>query len=53
MPLPLCAVKIVAGQFAGELAISQKILPEDLLADGFEFRWPELEPAADHLLAEG
>lgn len=53
MPIPLFAVKIVAGQFAGELAISQKILPEDLLADGFEFRWPELEPAADHLLAEG
>lgn len=50
MPIPLFAVKIVAGQFAGELAISQKILPDDLLADGFEFRWPDLEPAADHLL---
>lgn len=50
MPIPLFAVKLVAGQFAGELAISQKIVPDDLLADGFEFRWPDLEPAADHLL---
>ena len=50
MPIPLFAVQIVAGQFAGELAISQRITPDHLLADGFEFRWPELEPAAEHLL---
>lgn len=48
MPIPLFAVKIVAGQFAEELAISQKISPDDLITDGFEFRWPELEPAAEH-----
>lgn len=51
MPIPLFAVKIVAGQFAEELAISQKITPDDLLADGFEFRWPELEAAAEHFFA--
>lgn len=51
MPIPLFAMKIVAGQFAEELAISQQITPDDLLADGFAFRWPELEPAAEHFFA--
>ncbi|WP_022919193.1 TIGR01777 family oxidoreductase [Ruania albidiflava] len=51
LPIPLFAVRLVAGEFAGELAISQRILPEQLLADGFEFTWPELEPAAEHLLS--
>lgn len=49
-PIPLLAVNVVAGQFAEELAISQRITPDDLLADGFEFTWPELESAAQHLL---
>ncbi|WP_147917272.1 TIGR01777 family oxidoreductase [Ruania zhangjianzhongii] len=51
LPIPLFAVKIVAGAFAEELAISQKITPDDLLADGFEFRWPDLDAAADHFFA--
>lgn len=51
MPIPLFAVKIVAGEFAGELAISQKITPDDLLADGFDFRWPDLDPAAEDFFA--
>ncbi len=51
LPIPLFAVWIVAGEFAGELAISQRMLPDELLADGFEFRWPELEAAAAHVLS--
>ena len=51
LPIPLFAVRIVAGEFAGELAISQHITPDKLLADGFEFTWPDLEPAAEHVLS--
>lgn len=50
LPIPLFAVQAIAGQFAGELAISQYLTPDELLADGFTFSWPELQPAADHLL---
>lgn len=50
MPIPLLAVRAIAGQFAGELAISQHLTPQKLLADGFSFTWPDLEPAAEHLL---
>jgi len=51
LPIPLFAVRIVAGEFAGELAISQHITPDKLLDDGFEFTWPDLEPAAEHVLS--
>lgn len=50
LPIPSWAVRAVAGEFAGELAISQYLTPEKLQADGFDFTWPQLETAAAHLL---
>lgn len=50
IPIPLLALRAIAGEFAGELAISQRITPDDLLADGFIFGRPELEPAVEQLL---
>lgn len=52
LPIPLVAVRAVAGEFARELAISQYLTPDALLADGFEFTWPQLRPAAVHLLQQ-
>lgn len=51
LPAPAPAVRLVLGEFAGEVLDGQRVLPERLLADGFEFAHPELEGALRHVLA--
>jgi len=50
LPAPAPAVRLVLGEFAGEVLDGQRVLPERLLADGFGFAHPELEAALRHVL---
>lgn len=53
LPAPAPAVRLVLGEFAGEVLHGQRVLPERLRAAGFEFRHPELEGALRHVLRRG
>ncbi|PFG19491.1 TIGR01777 family oxidoreductase [Serinibacter salmoneus] len=50
LPVPGFALRLAVGGFAAELLASQNVVPEVLLADGFEFTSPDIEAAAQHLL---
>jgi uncharacterized protein len=51
LPVPRFAIRAALGEFADEgLLGSQRILPRRLEDGGFEFAWPELEPALRALL---
>ena len=45
VPTPAFALKLLLGGFATELLTSKRVIPERLLKAGFEFQYPELEPA--------
>lgn len=45
LPAPAWALKLALGEFAGELLASQRVLPRQIQAQGYHFRFGELEPA--------
>ena len=49
-PVPGFALKLALGGFGGALLEGQHALPEKLLGDGFQFRFPTLEEALGDLL---
>jgi uncharacterized protein len=50
-PMPAAAVRILFGEMGEALLLSStRVAPEKLLSTGFQFRYPELEPALRHLL---
>ncbi len=52
LSVPAFGVRLMFGEMAGEtLLASQRLMPTRLLATGYRFRWPELEPALRHLLS--
>ncbi len=51
MPAPAFALRIALGEAAGLLVEGQHVTPERALAKGFTFRFPEIEPAFQDLLA--
>ena len=53
LPAPPMALRLVLGrEMADELLLaSQRVEPRRLLATGYAFRFPELEPALRHVLA--
>ena len=52
IPLPAFAARLMFGEMADELLLaSARIQPIKLLASGYQFRYPELEEALQHLLA--
>ena len=52
LPTPAVALRVVLGGIADEaLLASARVAPRRLLARGFTFRFPELEPALRHVLA--
>ena len=55
LPMPGFALRLLFGEMADELLLSgQRVAPAKALATGFEFQFPELEPAlADVLSANG
>jgi uncharacterized protein (TIGR01777 family) len=50
LPAPGFAVRLVLGEFAEELLGGRRVVAERLLRSGYEFRYPELEPALRHVL---
>lgn len=52
LAVPAFAARLLAGQMAEELLLSgQRVLPQALLAEGFEFHYPTLAAALAHLQA--
>lgn len=45
LPMPEAALKLLFGEMSELLLVSDRMLPQRLLAEGFEFRHPELGPA--------
>ena len=53
MPAPATMLRAMMGEMADEVLLaSQRVYPKRLLDHGFEFRYPELEPALRHLLGK-
>jgi len=51
LSVPAFGVRLMFGEMADEMLLaSQRLAPARLLASGYRFRWPELEPALRHLL---
>lgn len=53
MPAPAFALKLLLGEFAGELLGSRRVLPERAQQTGYAFRYSELEPALRAILKGG
>jgi uncharacterized protein (TIGR01777 family) len=53
LPVPGPALRIALGEVAGELLGSQRVHPARLLAAGYAFRHPDLEPGLRALLGPG
>ncbi len=52
LPLPAFAARLLLGEMADELLLSStRVEPAKLLATGFRFQYPELEPALRHILS--
>ena len=49
-PVPKPALKILFGEMSDVLFDSQRVLPKQTEAEGFQFRYPRLEPALKQLL---
>lgn len=50
LPAPAPVLRLVLGEFSGELLGGQRVRPDRLLEEGFEFQYPELEGALRHVL---
>lgn len=50
LPAPRPAMRLVLGEFADEALASARVVPQRLLAEGFEHRHQHLDEAIDHLL---
>ena len=50
LPAPGFAVRLILGEFAGEVLNGQRALPRRLTESGYAFRFPELGPALRHVL---
>ena len=53
LPMPAFAVKLLFGEMGETLLLgSERVVPERLIAAGYEFRCSQLEPALAHILKE-
>lgn len=52
LPAPEFAFRIAFGEIAALVTKGQRVLPKRLLEQGFEFRFPQVEPALRNLLAD-
>jgi NAD dependent epimerase/dehydratase family enzyme len=50
-PVPALALKLAFGEFAQHMVDSARVIPENLVKAGFQFRHPELGEALRDLLA--
>ncbi|MGH8262091.1 MAG: TIGR01777 family oxidoreductase [Steroidobacterales bacterium] len=51
LPMPATALKLLFGEMSELLRVSDRMVPKRLLAEGFQFRHPELESALAVILA--
>lgn len=51
LPVPPLALRVVLGEFAGEVLLSQRVLPRRLLDAGYPFTLPDLDSAARAVVA--
>jgi uncharacterized protein (TIGR01777 family) len=49
-PLPALALRVLLGALSTVMLDSQRLLPQRLIEAGFQFDYPQLEPALRHLL---
>lgn len=52
LPVPALVMRLVMGEFADVLLGSQRALPRRLSRSGFQFRYPDLRPALEAVLAQ-
>ena len=52
LPAPAFALRLIQGEFADELLFSKRVMPQRLLGTGFNFLFPELEPALVHVVSK-
>ena len=50
VPAPALALRMMMGEMAGVLLASQQVRPERLTADGFSFRFPDVDSALADLV---
>lgn len=50
VPAPSLALRLMMGEMAGVLLASQKVRPDRLIADGFTFRFPDVDMALADLV---
>jgi uncharacterized protein len=50
LPAPAFALRLLLGEFAGELLGSQRVIPQQAQALGYPFRFPQLGPALREIL---
>jgi uncharacterized protein len=53
LPAPAFMLHLALGEFADAILTGQKVLPQKLLAAGFQFHFPTVDQALQNLLAEG
>jgi uncharacterized protein len=53
LPAPAFMLRLILGEFAEAILSGQKVLPQKLLAAGFQFLYPTIDQALQHLLGEG
>jgi uncharacterized protein (TIGR01777 family) len=51
LPAPEFMLRLVLGEFAGTLLVSQRVQPEKLLAAGFAFKYPRIDSALAEVVA--
>ncbi len=50
-PIPVFAIKLLFGEMGEALLLGgQRVAPERLVAEGYEFSYPQLEQALVHIL---
>jgi uncharacterized protein (TIGR01777 family) len=50
IPVPAFGLRLLFGELAEAMLASQRVEPKKLFAAGYEFRFPELGPALEHVL---
>jgi uncharacterized protein len=53
LPAPAFMLRLLYGEFAEVVLTGQKVLPQKLLAAGFQYHFPTIDQALQHLLGEG
>lgn len=50
LPVPALGLRLLLGEFAGELLGSQRVVPQQAQTQGYSFRFPRLEPTLRDIL---